>query len=86
VEQLAHGLQLQAGFAPQPRTGPRRDLAPEAAQGRQGALVAAHVRQAPAHGSEAGGGDGPGTGGEATGGHRPRLLFRRFSASVAGVA
>jgi len=76
MQQLAHGLQLQAGLAPQPRTGPYGHLAPKAAQGRQ----------ALAHGADAGGGDEPGTGVEATGGHRPLLLFRRSSASVAGVA
>jgi len=86
MQQLAHGLQLQAGFAPQPHAGARRDLAPEAAQGRQGTLLAAHGRQAPARGAEAGGGDGPGTGVEATVGHRHLLLFRLSSSSVAGVA
>src|SRR2546428_12732741 len=34
VKQLAHGLELQAGFAPQPRTGPPRHPAPKAVQGR----------------------------------------------------
>ena len=75
VEQHAHGLELQAGFAPQPRTGPYGHLA----------LEAAHGRQARTHGADAGDGE-LGTGGEATGGPRPRLLFRRSSAAVAGVA
>src|SRR5713101_2384971 len=74
VEQLAHRLQLQAGLTPPPLTGPYGHLAPKAAQGRQGALVAAHGRQAPAHGAEAGGGDGPGTGAQARRGHRVVLL------------
>jgi hypothetical protein len=73
VQELAHRLELQAG------------LAPKAAQGRQGALVAAHGREAPAHSAEAGGGDGLGTGVEATLGHRGFLLFRLFL-SVAGAA
>jgi hypothetical protein len=37
VQELAHRLELQAGFAPQPRTGPYGHLAPEAAHGRQAA-------------------------------------------------
>ena len=86
VQEPAHRLELQAGLAPQPLAGPHGHLAPKAAQGRQGALVAAHGREALAHSAEAGGGDGPGTGVEATIGHRGFLLFRLFSSSVAGAA
>ena len=32
MQQLAHGLELQAGFAPQPRTGLYGHLAPQAAR------------------------------------------------------
>ena len=35
MEQLAHRLEWQAGLAPQPLTGPRRHLAPEAAELRE---------------------------------------------------
>jgi len=76
MQQLAHGLELQAGLAPQLLTGPYGHLAPQAAQGRQ----------ALAHSAEARGGDEPGAGVEATVGHRPLLLFRLSSSSVAGVA
>src|SRR5262249_41636881 len=69
------GLEVQAGVAPLLRTGPYGHLA----------LEAAHGRQALPHGADAGGGE-PGTRVEATGGPRPRLLFRRSSAAVAGVA
>src|SRR6266849_9433518 len=64
MQQLAHGLELHAGFAPQPRTGLRRDLAPEAAQGRQ----------APCASADAGGGNGPGTGAQARRAHLMVLL------------
>src|SRR5215468_5379148 len=86
MQELVHRLELHVGFAPQRHTGPRRHLTPTATQSRQGALLAAHGRQALAHGADAGGGDGPSTGVEATVDHRPRLLFRRSSASGAGVA
>jgi len=55
-------LQLQAGFAPQPRTGPRRHLAPEAMQPCEQLFLLADVGQPVACLLEAGGGDGPGTG------------------------
>ena len=70
------GVAWHAGVALLPRTGPYGPLAPKAAQGHQ----------ALAHSADAGGGDEPSTGGEATGGPRPRLLFRRSSAAVAGGA
>ena len=35
MQQPAHGLALQAGFAPEPATGPRYHLAPKAAQLRE---------------------------------------------------
>ena len=56
------GLELQAGLAPQPHTGPRCHLAPKARRARALCLLA-DVRQTPAHVPEAGGGEGAAPGG-----------------------
>ena len=70
VEQLAHGLELQAGLAPEALTGPRLYLMTEgAAATGQRLFLRAHVGQALAHLSEAGGSDGPGTRGQTRIGH-----------------
>jgi hypothetical protein len=62
VQHLAHGLELQASFAPQARTDALEDIAPEAMQGGQLSCFAAHESQPPAHLPEAGRCHGPVTG------------------------
>src|SRR5215468_1520861 len=75
VQHVAHGLELQAGFAPQARTDALVDIAPEAMQGGQLSCFAAHESQPPAHLPEAGRCHGPVTGVEVWIGHQ-HLLSR----------
>jgi hypothetical protein len=63
MQELAHGLELQAGLAPQPLTGPRRHLAPEAAERREILCLLADGGQTAAGLPEADSSDGPGPGG-----------------------
>jgi hypothetical protein len=44
MQQLAHGLELQVGLAPDALAGPRRHLAPKALQRGELLFLLAHVR------------------------------------------
>ena len=54
VQELAHGLELQAGFASQPVAGALGHVPPQACELLEPALLVAHVGQALAHRPEAG--------------------------------
>src|SRR5262245_4215050 len=70
MQELAHGLELQACLSPDALTRPRRHFLPKPAQLYEFEFLLAHERQAPACLPEAGGRGGPRTGGQARVGHR----------------
>src|SRR5215831_2496299 len=74
MQELSHGLELQARLAPQALYGPRLRLSAEAAQRGELAFLLAHIGQTLAHLPEAGGGDRPIAGVQTWVRHRVVLL------------